>query len=134
MDFSDKDILLANIEQDKIKVYNEVDLNSLFNLNYNFDLLKGVIEELLKNQQILQKRIDDMENTFDDKDKRIAELEKEVKILKENQIDKNVITEIKNDISEIKKHLQKHDEQIDDSKLFFIKINFYSIFKIKRYE
>ena len=134
MDFSNKDILLADIEQDKIKVYNNVDLNSLFNLNYNFDLLKGVIEELLKNQQILQKRMDDMENTFDDKDKRIAELEKEVKILKENQIDKNVITEIKNDISEIKKHLQKHDEQIDDSKLFFIKINFYSIFKIKRYE
>ena len=134
MDFSDKDILLADIEQDKIKVYNNVDLNSLFNLNYNFDLLKGVIEELIKNQQILQKRMDDMENTFDDKDKRIAELEKEVKILKENQIDKNVITEIKNDISEIKKHLQKHDEQIDDSKLFFIKIIFYSIFKIKRYE
>ena len=124
----------SQISNEKIQLMANIDLNGLFNLNYNFDLLKGVIEELLKNQQILQKRIDDMENTFDDKDKRIAELEKEVKILKENQIDKNVITEIKNDISEIKKHLQKHDEQIDDSKLFFIKINFYSIFKIKRYE
>jgi predicted nuclease with TOPRIM domain len=124
----------SKISNDKIQLMANIDLNGLFNLNYNFDLLKGVIEELLKNQQILQKRMDDMENTFDDKDKRIAELEKEVKILKENQIDKNVITEIKNDISEIKKHLQKHDEQIDDSKLFFIKINFYSIFKIKRYE
>ena len=124
----------SKISNDKIQLMANIDLNGLFNLNYNFDLLKGVIEELLKNQQILQKRMDDMENTFDDKDKRIAELEKEVKILKENQIDKNVITEIKNDISEIKKHLQKHDEQIDDSKSFFIKINFYSIFKIKRYE
>ena len=124
----------SQISNEKIQLMANIDLNGLFNLNYNFDLLKGVIEELLKNQQILQKRMDDMENTFDDKDKRIAELEKEVKILKENQIDKNVITEIKNDISEIKKHLQKHDEQIDDSKLFFIKINFYSIFKIKRYE
>ena len=124
----------SKISNDKIQLMANIDLNGLFNLNYNFDLLKGVIEELLKNQQILQKRMDDMENTFDDKDKRIAELEKEVKILKENQINKNVITEIKNDISEIKKHLQKHDEQIDDSKLFFIKINFYSIFKIKRYE
>ena len=118
----------SKISNDKIQLMANIDLNGLFNLNYNFDLLKGVIEELLKNQQILQKRMDDMENTFDDKDKRIAELEKEVKILKENQIDKNVITEIKNDISEIKKHLQKHDEQIDDSKLFFIKINFNSIF------
>ena len=124
----------SKISNDKIQLMANIDLNGLFNLNYNFDLLKGVIEELLKNKQILQKRMDDMENTFDDKDKRIAELEKEVKILKENQIDKNVITEIKNDISEIKKHLQKHDEQIDDSKLFFIKIIFYSIFKIKRYE
>ena len=118
----------SKISNDKIQLMANIDLNGLFNLNYNFDLLKGVIEELLKNQQILQKRMDDMENTFDDKDKRIAELEKEVKILKENQIDKNVITEIKNDISEIKKHLQKHDEQIDDSKLFFININFNSIF------
>ena len=124
----------SKISNEKIQLMANIDLNGLFNLNYNFDLLKGVIEELLKNQQILQKRMDDMDDTFDDKARKIAELEKEVKILKENQIDKNVITEIKNDISEIKKHLQKHDEQIDDSKLFFIKINFYSIFKIKRYE
>ena len=124
----------SKISNDKIQLMANIDLNGLFNLNYNFDLLKGVIEELLKNQQILQKRMDDMDDTFDDKNRKIAELEKEVKILKENQIDKNVITEIKNDISEIQNHLKKHDDQIDDSKLFFIKINFYSIFKIKRYE
>jgi chromosome segregation ATPase len=118
----------SKISNDKIQLMANIDLNGLFNLNYNFDLLKGVIEELLKNQQILQKRMDDMDDTFDDKDRKIAELEKEVKILKENQIDKNVITEIKNDISEIQNHLKKHDDQIDDSKLFFIKINFNSIF------
>ena len=118
----------SKISNEKIQLMANIDLNGLFNLNYNFDLLKGVIEELLKNQQILQKRMDDMDDTFDDKDRKIAELEKEVKILKENQIDKNVITEIKNDISEIQNHLKKHDDQIDDSKLFFIKINFNSIF------
>ncbi len=121
----------SKISNEKIQLMANIDLNGLFNLNYNFDLLKGVIEELLKNQQILQKRMDDMDDTFDDKDRKIAELEKEIKILKENQIDKNVITEIKNDISEIQNHLKKHDDQIDDSKLFFIKINFNSIFKIK---
>ena len=118
----------SKISNEKIQLMANIDLNGLFNLNYNFDLLKGVIEELLKNQQILQKRMDDMDDTFDDKDRKIAELEKEVKILKENQIDKNVITEMKNDISEIQNHLKKHDDQIDDSKLFFIKINFNSIF------
>ncbi len=118
----------SKISNEKIQLMANIDLNGLFNLNYNFDLLKGVIEELLKNQQILQKRMDDMDDTFDDKDRKIAELEKEIKILKENQIDKNVITEIKNDISEIQNHLKKHDDQIDDSKLFFIKINFNSIF------
>jgi predicted nuclease with TOPRIM domain len=121
----------SQISNEKIQLMANIDLNGLFNLNYNFDLLKGVIEELLKNQQLLQKRMDNMDNKFDDKDRRIAQLEKEVKILKENQIDKNVITEIKNDISEIQKHLKRHDDQIDDSKLFFIKINFNSIFKIK---
>ena len=98
----------SQISNEKIQLMANIDLNGLFNLNYNFDLLKGVIEELLKNQQLLQKRMDNMDNKFDDKDQRIAQLEKEVKILKENQIDKNVITEIKNDISEIQKHLKRH--------------------------
>ena len=28
--------------------YNNTDLNELFNFSYNFDLLKGIIEKLLK--------------------------------------------------------------------------------------
>ena len=99
---------------------NNIDLNALFHLNYNFDLLKGVIEELLKNQEILQNHMDKINSSNDDKDRRIAELEREVKILKENQIDKNLIEQIQNDLSEIKSHLKKHDDQIDDCKLYFI--------------
>jgi chromosome segregation ATPase len=98
---------------------NNIDLNALFNLNYNFDLLKGVIEEMLNNQQILQNHMDNIDNSNDDKDKRIAELEREVKLLKENQIDKNLFKQIQDDLSEIKSHLKKHDEQIDDCKLYF---------------
>jgi hypothetical protein len=30
---------------------NDIDLNALFNLNYNFDLLKGIIEQLLKKSE-----------------------------------------------------------------------------------
>ena len=36
--------------------------------------------------------------------------------LKQNQIDKSVIDKIQNDLKEIKEHLKKHDDQIDDSK------------------
>jgi chromosome segregation ATPase len=110
----------AKISNEKIQLMNNIDLNALFNLNYNFDLLKGVIEELLKNQQLLQNHMENIDNMNDDKDDRIKELEREVKILKENQIDKNLIEQIQNDLSEIKAHLKKHDDQIDDSKLYFL--------------
>ena len=42
------------------RTYNNADLNELFNFSYNFDLLKGIIETLLKNQQNLQKQVDSM--------------------------------------------------------------------------
>ena len=109
----------AKISNEKIQLMNNIDLNALFNLNYNFDLLKGVIEEMINNQQILQNHMDNIDNSNDDKDKRIAELEREVKLLKENQIDKNLFKQIQDDLSEIKSHLKKHDEQIDDCKLYF---------------
>ena len=110
----------TKLTNDKIQLMNNIDLNSLFHLNYNFDLLKGVIEELLKNQQLLQNHMENIDNMNDDKDDRIKELEREVKILKENQIDKNLIEQIQNDLSEIKAHLKKHDDLIDDSKLYFL--------------
>ena len=42
------------------KEYNNADLNELFNFSYNFDLLKGIIETLLKNQNNLQRQLDSM--------------------------------------------------------------------------
>ena len=51
--------LSKRISNEKIKFSAaSIDLNALFNLNYNFDLLKGIIEELLNNQQILQDGMD----------------------------------------------------------------------------
>ena len=44
------------------KEYNNADLNELFNFSYNFDLLKGIIETLLKNQKDLQKQVDTMKD------------------------------------------------------------------------
>ena len=105
----------TEITTEKIKIMNDIDLNALFNLNYNFDLLKGIIEQLLKNQNALQNQIDEL---FD-KDKRIEELEKEVKYLKETYVSKSELKAIEQDLKEIKARLKKHDIQIEDSKLYF---------------
>jgi chromosome segregation ATPase len=101
---------------------NDIDLNALFNLNYNFDLLKGIIEQLLKNQNALQNQIDELYGNNGDKDKRIENLEKEVQYLKETYVTKTVIKGIEDDLKEIKERLQKHDVQIEESK----KINIFN--------
>lgn len=56
-----------------IKIEKDIDLNSLFNLNYNFDLLKGIIEELLNNQKNLKEKMDNIEAKNLHKDNRITE-------------------------------------------------------------
>ena len=73
--------------------YNNTDLNELFNFSYNFDLLKGIIEKLLKNQQKLQKQIDSMKDE-----------QKDLKLLK-------------NDLNTTKEELKKINQlfQIDDN-------------------
>jgi chromosome segregation ATPase len=102
---------------------NDIDLNALFNLNYNFDLLKGIIEQLLKNQNALQNQIDELYGNNGDKDKRIENLEKEVKYLKETYVNKTELKAIQDDLKEIKEHLQKHDIQIEESKYKNLLIN-----------
>ena len=111
----------TEITSEKIKIMNDIDLNALFNLNYNFDLLKGIIEQLLKNQNALQNQIDELYGNNGEKDKRIEQLEKEVKIIKETYVNKSQLKEIENDLKEIKERLKKHDTQIEDSKKYLIK-------------
>ena len=108
----------TEITSEKIKIMNDIDLNALFNLNYNFDLLKGIIEQLLKNQNSLQNQIDDLYGVNGDKDKRIENLEKEVKYLKETYVNKSVLKALETDLKLIKEKLKTHDYQIEESKLF----------------
>ena len=123
----------TEITSEKIKIMNDIDLNALFNLNYNFDLLKGIIEQLLKNQNALQNQIDELFGNGSDKDKRIESLEKEVKYLKETYVNKNDLKAIETDLKSIKEHLKKHDIQIEESKKknIFIKIYIFSFKKNK---
>ena len=108
----------TEITTEKIKIMNDIDLNALFNLNYNFDLLKGIIEQLLKNQNSLQNQIDELFGNNGDKDKRIENLEKEVKYLKETYVNKSVLKALETDLKLIKEKLKTHDYQIEESKLF----------------
>jgi hypothetical protein len=49
----------------------DLDLNSVFTLNYNFDLLKTILENLLKAQKANAQKIEDFEDKLRDKDKKI---------------------------------------------------------------
>ena len=111
-------IITTEMTSDKIQITNDIDLNALFNLNYNFDLLKGIIEQLLKNQNKLQNQINDLFGANGDKDKRIENLEKEVKYLKETYVNKSELKEIETDLKQIKEKLKTHDNQIEESKLY----------------
>ena len=95
-----------------------LDLNSLFNLSYNFDLLKGIIETLLKRQKSTQKQLDTLFENDKDKDKQIENLKKEIQTIKKTYVNKEMLKPIENDLKEIKEHLTKHDNQIEDSKFY----------------
>ena len=49
----------------------ELDLNSLFTLTHNFDLLKGVIEALVKSQKATNQKLNDIEDSVRIKDRTI---------------------------------------------------------------
>lgn len=49
----------------------QFDLNKVLQLNFNFDLLKSVLEELLKNQRGMQQDLQEVKNDNIAKDERI---------------------------------------------------------------
>ena len=106
----------TELTSEKIKIINDIDLNSLFNLNYNFDLLKGIIETILTNEQKLQNQLDEVYKKDYDRDKDLNSLIKDVKLIKGNYADKNSFKILLDSIKEIKGQLKKHDNQISDSK------------------
>ena len=80
-----------------------VDLNSLFNLSYNFENLKLLLTTISKNQDIFETKIKEVENRLDNIDLNYS---------KENQFDKRVID--KNSSKELKKDI--NNESIQDMK------------------
>ena len=107
----------SELTSEKIKIIKDIDLNSLFNLSYNFDLLKGLIEHLLTNQQKLQNQIDEMYKNDCDRDKHTNKLLDDMKIIKETYVDKDTFNPISDEMKEIKEKLTKYDEKFSESKL-----------------
>ena len=113
------DRISAEVTSDKIKLVNDIDLNSLFNLNYNFDLLKGIIETLLQNQGALQRQFDDLFTSNDEKDKLIEKMQDEINTLKETKTNCSDFKNLENEVEHIKDHLKQVDKKIEECKIYF---------------
>lgn len=122
----------TEVTSDKIKLVNDIDLNALFNLNYNFDLLKGIIETLLQNQGAIQRQLDDIFTSNDEKDKIIEKMEEDIKLLTDTKV--NDFKNLENEVKHIKDHIKQDDKKIEECKfilyLKYIYDNFYQ-FSIK---
>ena len=97
----------------------DLDLNQLFHLNYNFDLLKQVIEALVLSNKSLNKRLKDLENNDKTKD-----LEEQIKNMQNSYDDKfkiifqrlekseDNITDIYSKLDNHGKDLSNHNERL----------------------
>ena len=110
----------TEVTSEKIKIVSDIDLNALFNLNYNFDLLKGIIETLLKNQGALQKQLDEIYSSNEEKDNIIQNLEKEIKILKDTTVSRDNFKALSSVVDQINNHLKQNDKKIDECNLIII--------------
>lgn len=115
----ENNLAFENIDPDKISIYNEVDLNALFNFSYNFDLLKGIIGTLLKNQQNLQKQIEFANYLNNEQDKTITSLRNEIKEIQEKYTLKQDFMEVKDQIKKVNEIYSVYDEELAKSKLIY---------------
>ena len=123
--------LSTEMTSEKIKIIKDIDLNSIFKLNYNFDVLKGLIEHLLTNQQKLQNQIDEIYLKDGERDKNTNTILDDIKSIKENYIDKNFFNNTLNDINEFKNNIKLQEDKINECKLQYITIIIFSTRKIR---
>ena len=112
----------TEVTSDKIKLVNDIDLNALFNLNYNFDLLKGIIETLLQNQGALQRQLDEMYTSNEEKDKIIEKMGEDIKLLKEAKVNRTEFKKLTTEVEQIQNHLKQNDKRIDECNFILFKL------------
>ena len=113
---SSKNLIIAEDPDKIITIYNDVDLNALFNFSYNFDLLKGIIGTLLKNQQNLQKQIELANSINHEQDKTIIALRNEIIDIKEKYTLRDDFVEIQDQMKKINEIFPVYDEELAKSK------------------
>ena len=113
---SSNNLILADLDPDKITIYNDLDLNALFNFSYNFDLLKGIIGALLKNQQNLQKQLEIANSINHDQDKSILALRNEIIDIKEKYALREDFVKVQDQLKKINEVFPIYDEELAKSK------------------
>ena len=110
--------IIANIKPENITIYNNADLNSLFNFNftYNFDLLKGIIGALLKNQQALKKEIELANSINNEQDKTIISLRNQIIEIKEKYTSRDDFMNIQEQVNKMNETYKTFDEELAKSK------------------
>ena len=103
---------------EKINIIKDIDLNTLFNLNYNFDPLKGLIEQLLTNQEKLQKQIDGINSKENDREKQVKGLFGDLKLIKDIYANKDSFNSILELIKKINTKLKQYEDNFSESKFF----------------
>ena len=117
---SSNNLIISNIDTDKISLYNDADLNALFNFSYNFDLLKGIIGALLKNQQALQKQIEMANYINNEQDKTILSLKNEILEIKEKFTLKEDFINVQEQVKKMNEVYQVFDDEMAKSNSIFI--------------
>ena len=112
MSKTDNNILIENIEPENITLVENIDLNALFNLTYNFDLLKGTISTILKNQELFKKQIENEKRKNNDQNRTIESLKSNILLLKEKYMTKELFSSTKYQIDDINIKILQLGEKI----------------------
>ena len=98
------------IDPENVKIIEDIDLNALFKLSYNFDLLKGTLSTILNNQKLFQKQIEDIKNTNNEQNEMIESL-------KQNYLSKEEFSNFKKErLEDINEQINHFERQLTKSK------------------
>ena len=103
-------LTFEEIEAD-ITIIEDMDLNSLFQLTYNFDILKSTISALFQNQENLQKKINKAFEVNNEQNKYIETLHQ---YIKDNCVTKKEYNPQKEKLESKIKELDQKITQIDE--------------------
>ena len=101
--------IIKDISTGYFAMVKELDLDELFKLTYNFDLLKGLITSILKNQESLKNQLDKEKEKNNEQNIIIENLKNDMEIMQEKYMTKE---SVKIQINDINNKISKIDEEI----------------------